>query len=154
MSVFRTLDKGLDWGLHDAGLDGLSVDYVAAELVLVLRIKFGRHQETERRARVVVTGLVWAIIEPPCLDENGDLNDCDRRIDLVAGGLVAEPSMPLPKVPEGAFGQSIFVADWNAFIHVVGRHARLEWLEPEPTATDPHSQGLFPGEAIDGPRED
>ena len=151
MATFAEIQRDLDWGLHDAGLDALEIDYAAAELGIVLRVKLGRRQERERRARVVVTGLVYVVVEPPCLEANGDMVDGDMRIDLVTEGLMEGEKLARP--PEGCFGQSFFVADWNAFFHVVGTDVRFKWIETEPTETADDAHVLLPGEEFDVPAE-
>jgi hypothetical protein len=60
----------------------------------------------------------------------------------------AEPRLHLPEVPGDCFLRWLFVNQWNSFIHISGREAHLEWLEPHPVAARSASRALFPGEEI------
>lgn len=50
------------------------------------------------------------------------------RIDMGSmSELTRPPAKALPPVPPEAFVNWIFVMDWNAFIHMAARDARLEY---------------------------
>lgn len=128
------LASSLPNGLHDAQLKSVTVNYVAGEARLLLDIWMGDLEaatEAERekcaQAEIILTGLAFWVCEPP--DSRYPFN-IHRGLRIDTGpvhSLRKPPLTVLPPVPEGLFLNWIFVSDWNAFIYVAARHARLEW---------------------------
>jgi len=56
------------WGLHDAYLEGIVLDWLGARLELEVRLMMSEHQDMDQRACVTVTGLVYCAIDPPEID--------------------------------------------------------------------------------------
>jgi hypothetical protein len=85
-------------------------------------------RERYRRARIEITGLIFLVIEPPdpkypFLDEPARLtvDGCDKRENL--------DTALLKSLPEKSFFRSLWVGEWNTFIHVAATDARLSWID-------------------------
>jgi len=116
-----TLDElaaSLPGGLHDAKLLSLAIDYPRQRLTLDLRIDVGdpdapdaAAREARRPVRLVFTGLVLCVVDPP-----DSRYPFDRAGPLTIDAGDGEPSTSprvLPPVP-------------NAFLRVVARDVQLE----------------------------
>lgn len=137
---------------HDGSLEGLAIDYVARSLTLTLRLPISSHQDIERRARVVVEGLVFCSIEPPW-DGDGDYEAApDGGLVLDAGEGPAKDATRLPPLPAGVFLQHFYVQSWNwRSMHIAARDARFEWIG-EPTPRSEAGAIFFPGEDLPDPK--
>lgn len=132
MVSLSALASTLPHGFHDAQLQGVTIDYVAAEARLTLDIWIGDlsievEREMYQLAEVTLGGLVFWVIEAP--DQNYEFdNPGELRIDL---GEVSDsgpiPSINLPAVPPDAFMNWIYVDEWNCYIYVAARSASLVW---------------------------
>jgi hypothetical protein len=49
------LARTLPWGLHDAYLEGLEVDWLHARVILTVRLMMSEHQDMDQRARNLST---------------------------------------------------------------------------------------------------
>lgn len=144
--------ENLPWGLHDAELRALHVDYVDMRLVIEVLVQYGERQDRERLARLVVDDLLFLVVDPPDLQDDGSMETRSGRVDPV-GGLLAAAVGRLPKLPSDAYGESVFVSDWNAFFHFAAKTSpRLEWVDVELVAKG-KAGALFPGDDIQLPRE-
>ena len=141
--------EGLEWGLHDATLDAIHVDYAEMRLVVDVRVQYGERQDHERRARLVVDELLFLVVEPPALEDDGTMQTYNGRIAPIRG-LLPSAVERLPKVPPEAYGESFFVSDWNAYFHFAARKPpRLEWIDPAPVAREDDEDGvLYAGDTI------
>lgn len=141
--------EGLEWGLHDATLDAIHVDYAEMRLVVDVRVQYGERQDHERRARLVVDELLFLVVEPPDLEDDGTMQTYNGRIAPIRG-LLPSAVERLPKVPPEAYGESFFVSDWNAYFHFAARKPpRLEWIDPAPVAKEDDEDGvLYAGDTI------
>jgi hypothetical protein len=154
--TFQDVDASLPWGLHDAYLEGIALDWTRAQLELTVRLMMSEQQDMDQRACVTVRGLVYCAIDPPEIDPARGYEpvpEVGLWIDTgpATGGREAESR--LPPTPAGCFVQWIFVHDWNRFIHICGREVSLAWLEPTPVASRAHTRALFPGDTIPDPEE-
>jgi hypothetical protein len=147
--TLEELENTLPWGLHDAHVESLTVDWTRAEVVLVVRVAIGEHQETDQRARIIVGGLDYCSIEPP-----------RARTPLQPGnGVWVQPDAETAEVEgqptpaEGCFLHRFFVSDLNSCFYVAARDARLEWVETVPQPSRSQTRALFPGEEIPDPSE-
>lgn len=134
MPTLEAIESTLPWGLHDAVLEGLSLDFVGSRLTLDVRLMMTTRQEMDRRARVHVAGLAWSVVEAPTSRAQGEspisagrLTDAEERW--------ADRS--LPPVPPDCFGYWLFLQDWDAFIFFAARDATMEWIEAAPVAARP-----------------
>jgi hypothetical protein len=55
----------LPWGLHDAYIEALDIDWLTARLTLTVRVMITEHQDMDQRARIILGGLVFCSVEPP-----------------------------------------------------------------------------------------
>ncbi len=62
------IEEQLPWGLHDAYLERLELDWLRKVLVMDVRLMMNDRQDMDQRAQIKVTGLVYCIIEPPIID--------------------------------------------------------------------------------------
>jgi len=130
--TLEELENTLPNGLHDSEVKRISVDYGRRNLVLDLSVWVGdmgdapERREAYRKARVEISGLLFLVMEPP--DPNypfatGDLriDGCDLRKNL--------DSKLLDSLPTDAFFRSLWVNEWNAFIHVAATGAQISWTD-------------------------
>jgi hypothetical protein len=66
--TFDELEATLPWGLHDAYLEGIVIDWPASQLELAVRVMMSEQQDMDQRAQVTVRGLVYCAIDPPEID--------------------------------------------------------------------------------------
>jgi hypothetical protein len=147
------LARSLPWGLHDASLEALEVDWLRGRLALTLRLVMSERQDLDRRARIDLEGLVYCSIEPPEIDPAGGyepLPDGGLRISEGPGPAVSRSSL-LPATPPGCFLHWLYVGSWNRFIHLCAREARLTWLEEAPVPARATTRALFPGDEVPDP---
>jgi hypothetical protein len=129
------IEAGLPWGLHDAILEAISVDWPKAKVTLTLRLKVTERQDFDRRGEIEVGGLVFCAIDPPEIDVARGYNPVPDKglwVDAGEGAANEDAKCRLPSIPIGCFLHWIFVRDWNRFIHLCGRRATFRWLEPKP----------------------
>ncbi len=82
-----------------------------------------------RTGRLEVTGLAFLVMEPP--DPKYPFKDtkrltidgCDMRKNL--------NSDLLASLPDDVFVRSLWIYEWNAFIHVAAKKAHIRWLSDE-----------------------
>jgi hypothetical protein len=125
--TLEELSQSLPNGFHDAELMSFSVNLAlrTAELDLELWVPEGETDELEsyRRGRVYLSGLECLAIEPPHqnypFSDPGPVSIDDGPGDPQRSGV----TLPKTAGPHHWF----FVSDWNAFILVAARDARLEW---------------------------
>jgi hypothetical protein len=143
------LEATLPWGLHDAYLERIEIDWPKAELVLDVRVMITEHQEMDQRARISVTGLVFCAMDPPEIDPARGYDPTAEHGLWIACGTGAandDARSRLPKTPGGCFLHWIFVRQWNRFIHICGQSAELTWLETAPVSSRTATRAAFPGE--------
>ena len=151
MTTLAELVKDLPWGLHDAHLEGLSIDWLAQTVTLVVRFPMTKRQDVERRAEVRVSGLFFCAVDPPLLTAGYDLDDSSEGLWIDGGEGPAKEVTGLPALPPDVFLHHIYVSNWNyRAIHIAGRDAQLRWLDDEAPRKGPGG-ALFPGDEIPGP---
>jgi hypothetical protein len=144
--TLEELEHLLPWGLHDAYVEQMNIDWIGASLILVVRIMMSENQDLDQRAEVILDGLVYVRIEGP--EPEGSASS--------AAGLWVQPdAVPperaprdLPPPPAGSFVHQFHVSQWNRSFFVCARSAALRWLEPEPAAARAETRALFPGSSI------
>jgi hypothetical protein len=62
------LEATLPWGLHDARLESIEVDWLNARATLTVRVRVTAGQDIDRRGRITVGGLVFCSIDAPEID--------------------------------------------------------------------------------------
>jgi hypothetical protein len=130
------LEALLPNGLHDARLKSLAVDYEAGTASLKLELWIGNLDSEAEEARegradceLTVSGLCFCIVETPERDETEEGAVSGGAVSIDAGPttpeLIRKYGWKLPGVPPDCFRHWLYVSDWNAFIHLAGRDARL-----------------------------
>jgi hypothetical protein len=86
-------------------------------------------RESYGAARLELSGLMFLVMEPPdppypCKDSAGlTLNGCDMSKNL--------DNALLKSLPEGVFVRSLWVNEWNAFLHIAAKDAEIVWQSEE-----------------------
>ncbi|HEV2644763.1 MAG TPA: hypothetical protein VGU46_00205 [Acidobacteriaceae bacterium] len=122
--VYRTPN-----GLHDAYLLNLDANYreqvLRFDLNWFVGIPDGSTEEERegfREGTLIVRGLKYLVIESPTKAKGYEE---PSHID----GFVTRPEdeirMSLPSIAEGGFRYSIFIGEWNSFIHFAGTSAEV-----------------------------
>jgi hypothetical protein len=148
------LEATLPWGLHDAYLERLQIDWPEAKLVLDVRVMITEHQDMDQRALITITGLVFCSVDPPEIDLAHGYEPTPVGglwIDSGVGPANEDSGGRLPRIPDGCFLNWLFVHQWNRFIHICGRNAYFAWLEPAPVPSRSATRALFPGEVVPDP---
>ncbi len=147
------LAEGLPWGLHDAYLEALSIDWTRATASLTMRLMISERQDQERRARIDLSGLVFCSLEPPEIDpDRGYAPTPPEGLWLSdAEGAAPGAAAALPGIPDGCFLHWLFVKNWNRFIHVCAKDASLTWLDAARVGARAETRAHFPGDEIPDP---
>jgi hypothetical protein len=58
------VEAALPWGLHDALLESIEIDWPNARASLTVRVMIAEGQDLVRRGKVTVSGLVFCSIDP------------------------------------------------------------------------------------------
>jgi len=117
-------------GLHDSEVKRISVHYERRNLVLDLSVWVGdmgdapERREAYRRARIEISGLLFLVMEPP--DPNYPFAARDLTIDGCDLSKNLDSKL-LDSLPADAFFGSLWVSQWNAFIHIAARGAQISW---------------------------
>jgi hypothetical protein len=123
------ISKTLPNGFHDARLIGLQIDFERESAWIELGIDFS-HSDIEtdavlRRARLILSGLCYFVVEPPGVDYAYDQQFISSDSSDF-GELAAVPD--LPRLPGGSFAHW-FYSSSNSFIYVAAANAELDWTE-------------------------
>jgi hypothetical protein len=149
--TLEELTAPLPWGLHDAYLESLTLDWPRATATLTVRLMMSEHQDTERRARIDLAGLVFCSVDAPEIAPHRGYTPAPPDGLRLADAEGAAPGAVLPATPEGCFVHRLFVNDWNRFIHLCARGASLTWLDPAPVPARARTRALFPGDELPDP---
>jgi len=128
------IENSLPNGFHDAYLESVDVDYVSRRALIKLRLCTGdpdaateKERESYEQANLELLDLVYLVIDGP----DPRTKYAETKGLWVDGGEAkpgSAPVTPVPveQLPSGAFAYWFFVRDWNSFIHVAARDAKLE----------------------------
>lgn len=141
--TLEDLEKTLPRGLHDAEVKRVAVDYELRAMAVDLAVWVGdmndppERGEAYRDARINITGLCFLVMEPPdpkypFRGSGLRIDGCDMRKNLTRELLSA--------LPTDSFFRSLWVNEWNAFIHVAAKDATISWMEN----AIPHRAGQEP----------
>jgi hypothetical protein len=142
------IEDTLPWGLHDAYLEEMAIDWPNRRLILTVRVMISERQDRDQRARVTVDGLAFCVVDPPQRMPEAEETAHGLWIDSGTGAAPRRAGPPLPEAPPGCFVHCFFVHPWNAFIHVCGERARLDWLETTPMPARADTRALFAGDEV------
>jgi hypothetical protein len=136
--TLEELEKTLPNGLHDSRVSRIAVDYEQRRLTLEIDVWVGdlgadtkEQREAYRYGQVLVDGLLFAVIEPPdpryAFSNSAGLtiDGCDMRKNL--------STELMSSLTSDAFFRSIWVNEWNAFIHIGAKNASLVWTADSST---------------------
>lgn len=62
------IEASLPWGLHDALLQSIAIDWPKAKLTLAVRVKTSEHQDFDRACEIQIDALVFCSIDAPEID--------------------------------------------------------------------------------------
>lgn len=127
----------LGWGLHDALLQSITVDWAVAELRLRVRLRMDERQTKDQLAEITITGLEYCVVDPP--GHADAATRADGRGLWIDDGPGTPPNQEgaLLPTPEGCFAHWIFCRDTNGFIRLCGRNAAFRWIEAGPVSVAP-----------------
>jgi len=130
--TLEELENTLPNGLHDSEVQRVSVDYEQRKLVLEVAIWVGNmadppeRREAYKRGRIEITGLLFLVMEPP--DPKYPFgHSAELTIDGCDMGKNLNREL-LQSLPSNAFFRSLWVDEWNAFIHIAARDAEIIWI--------------------------
>ena len=131
------IEKQLYNGLHGTHIEQLTVDYLArtAEFRLQVLVPIDDSDPNSksrfRKGHFRVTGVAFLSAEVP--DPHYHFMGGPA---IEVGGLLDTPSKICPQIAElqrelgnSYFFHSLFVEEWNGFVHFAGTDASFEWTE-------------------------
>ena len=136
------IDEILPNGFHDAAIEQLTWNFQRNSAVLDIDFWAAaeeKDREKRRRGRVELQGIIFLAVDPPQprqLDPRPYRPSGTLQIDGMLTNEEIFPNLPqlLPKLPLGIEIFSLYVANWNSFIHIATEGANLTWLETEVSA--------------------
>jgi hypothetical protein len=128
--TLEELEHTLPNGLHDADVHGIAIDYAERRVTFDLAVWVGKMEDPpERReayksGRIEISGLLFIVMEPPdpkypFTKPSITIDACDMNKNIKA--------KLLESLPSGSFFRSLWVNEWNAFIHIAAKSAALTW---------------------------
>jgi hypothetical protein len=125
------LMRGVPWGLHDAYLVRMTVDYDARTASIDVRLQIDKRQTTDQLARLHFTGLESFAALPT--KEKPEFEDELPWIDQLRDGPELEAlRAQLPELPDGCSLSVLCVRGTWQRIALCAREVSLTWLEPAP----------------------
>jgi hypothetical protein len=138
--TLEELDHSLPNGFHDAQLFALELNYAAGSAKLHLNLLVGWPEDPEpnreayQEAMLTITGLYFCSIGAP----QSSYPFLPNGSPISLSGDPAKPDhLPslldlVEKCPTGTWSYRFFVDDWNAFIYIGGRDAKVAWIGEKP----------------------
>jgi hypothetical protein len=129
--TFEELENTLPNGLHDAEIKRIAIDYESRIATLEVAVWVGdmndppEQREAYKNGRVNVSGLLFLVMEPP--DSRYPYKDSDLRVDGCDMSKHLSSDL-MQSLPADSFVRSLWVNEWNAFIHIAAKDANVEWL--------------------------
>jgi hypothetical protein len=82
-------------------------------------------REAYKRGCLDITGLIFLVMEAPdprypFMNPGFTIDGCDMSKNVNAE--------LMSSIPHDAFFRSLWVNEWNAFVHIAAKDARMEWL--------------------------
>jgi hypothetical protein len=130
--TLEELEKTLPNGLHDSEVQRVAVDYEKGKVALDVAVWVGsmndppEQREAYKSGRIEISGLVFFVMEPP--DPKYPFRD---SLELTVDGCDMSKNLDgelLKSLPSDAFFRSLWVNEWNAFIHIAARDAEIAWM--------------------------
>jgi hypothetical protein len=129
--TLEELENTLPNGLHDAEIQRMAVDYEKRKVTLELAVWVGNmddppeRREAYKSGRIDISGLLFLVMEPP--DAKYPFKTCDLTVDGCDMSKNLDSEL-LRSLPADSFFRSLWVNEWNAFIHIAATSADLTWL--------------------------
>jgi hypothetical protein len=129
--TLEELENTLPNGLHDAEVKRITVDYAQRRVTFELAVWVGSIDESPERREayknglVEVSGLLFLVMEPP------DPKYPFTRSGITIDGCNMSKNINdelLKSLPPGSFFRSLWVSEWNTFIHIAANSARIVWM--------------------------
>jgi hypothetical protein len=125
------LMRELPWGLHDAYLVRMTVDYDTRTASIDVRLQIDERQTFDQLARLHFTGVESFVVLPT--NDKPEFENELPWIDQLRDGPELEAlRAQLPELPDGCSLSALFVRGTGARIAVCAREVTLTWLEPGP----------------------
>ncbi len=129
--TLEELENSLPNGLHDAEIRRMTVDYEDRKVTLELEVWVGKmgdppeRREAYKSGRVEICGLLFLVMEPPdpkypFKTPHVTIDGCDMSKNM--------NNELLRSLPADSFFRSLWVNEWNAFIHISAKSADVMWL--------------------------
>lgn len=151
MDTLEAIEEKLPWGLHDALLVQLGVDWAHGTAKMDLRIAMSEAQDQDRMGQLLFTDLLFCAVEAPELDKArgyGARSTDGVQVDCGAGVGHESCRDRLPSIPAGFLLYWFYVREWNRFIHICARAVQFAWLEDTIATRTVGRRVLFVGEEI------
>jgi hypothetical protein len=124
----------------DAEIFSFDLSYVTGTAKLHMNLWVGSmedpppERDAYREVTLTITGLCFWSIDPPDSAYPFLLNN---RPISVSGAEAKVDSPPfsselVARFPANTWCYTFFVNDWNSFIHIAGRDARVDWIGEKP----------------------
>jgi len=129
--TLEELENTLPNGLHDAEVRRVAIDYEKRKVTLELAIWVGNmddppgQREAYKGGRIDISGLLFLVMEPP--DPKYPFKASDLTIDGCDMSKNLDNAL-LRSLPADSFFRSLWVNEWNAFIHIAAKSADVVWL--------------------------
>jgi hypothetical protein len=130
--TLEELEKTLPNGLHDSEVQRVAIDYEQRTLILELAVWVGdmndppERREAYKSGRIKISGLIFFVAEPP--DPKYPFRD-SAELTIDGGDMSENLDRELLKsLPGDAFFRSLWVNEWNAFIHIAARDSEIAWI--------------------------
>ncbi|HZW93900.1 MAG TPA: hypothetical protein VFF64_13190 [Candidatus Eremiobacteraceae bacterium] len=130
--TLEELENTLPNGLHDAEVRRMAVDYEKRKVTLEVAVWVGNmddppgRREAYKSGRIEISGLLFLVMEPP--DPEYPFKTSDLTIDGCDMSKNLDSEL-LQSLPADSFFRSLWVNEWNAFIHLAAKSADVVWLD-------------------------
>jgi hypothetical protein len=157
--TLEELENTLPNGFHDAAIKSLSIDYEKSVMSMELSLCVGLpddpapQRDAVRDARISISGIAFVTIDPP--EPDADYNFISPR-EITIVSTFATGAIPgrkivnqklLDRLPSGTFAFSLFVINWNSYMHIAAKNCSVVWLG-EVQNYQGLRQHFYPGEII------
>jgi len=130
-------------GFHDAEVEELVWNFRTSSATFTMQLwvaeETDQNPEVYRAARLQVRDIAFMAVDPPSVDGSEMLQLKPRYDDLTIDSNRAEekwfPILPkiMQRLPAATEVYSFYVNDWNSWIHIASKEAKLTWLGEKTT---------------------
>ena len=132
--TLEELENTLPNGLRDSEIQSIVIDYIRRTITIKLCVWVGKSsdapemREAYREGLLLISGLQFLAMEAPC-DDYPFTESKPLRVDACDMNKNLDSSL-LASLSKDAFLRSLFVHEWNSFIHMAGLQADISWTGP------------------------